>query len=267
MDAVDGDGPIYWRVCDGVQYTEIAYSSQIRPPLLSEWERGRAGAFNSSGQRDRWLAARTVAKALVRERLGMTGIVEIRDHASGHSMVYRNGLPVPDVWLSIEHRCGRIAAIVADRPVALDIQRIEPPASDVLAKVVTRGEGRAIRGVVRDPATAFAVGWAAKQAAIRAVRAPASVRLADVRIGRSMGVSVGERHLHLLGVRVLDRAVVSIVGRPLLHEQLQTRVVTDRGPVPESQPSLVSAIERSIARARRIAEGRARWQRLRWEAT
>jgi phosphopantetheinyl transferase len=262
-NSVDADEPLFWRVADGVHYTEVGYSSAIRPPLLSDWEIERATEFKNSSQRDRWLAARTVAKALVRERLKLTGIIEIRDR-NGQPLIYRAGLPVPDAWLSVEHRFGRIAAIIADRPIALDVQRIERGSLEVLRRVVSKSDARNLQRVVKDPAAAHAIGWAAKEAALKALRIAEPVALSEISIDRTLGVTVGDRHVHLMGIRILDHAVVAIVGRPLLHEQLETRVVVDALPE-ETQSSLSSAIERSMARARRISEARARWQRLRWQ--
>src|SRR4051794_14536260 len=100
--------PFFWRIAEGVLYAEMPYSRAIRPPLLTEWESDRVREFRSSARRSRWLAARALAKALVRERLGLGGIVEIREGADGQPLVYRGGLLLADVWLGMSCQGDRV---------------------------------------------------------------------------------------------------------------------------------------------------------------
>jgi hypothetical protein len=62
-------------------YAEMPLARSIRPPLLSEWESERVQQFKNRERRGSWLAGRALAKVLVKERLGMQGIVEIREGA------------------------------------------------------------------------------------------------------------------------------------------------------------------------------------------
>ena len=260
------DQPFFWRVADGVLYAEMPYSTSIRPPLLTQWESERAKSFNNPQRRNQWLAGRALAKALVRERLGIPGIVEIREGASGEPLVYRNGLPMPHVWLGMGYRHGRVAAVIADRPVALDIRRVEDGSAEVVSRFVGRAEFRILRKVFRGLPLACSVAWAIKEAAIRAARGGDHPDgLLNAKVLPDFGVSVGDVRMHTLALRVVDETVVAIVGRPLLHEKPVTRIVMSDAPSTATDEQVALSIDRSVARARRVAEARARWHRLRWQ--
>ena len=259
------DKPFYWRVASGVLYAEMPFTANIRPPLLSEWESTRVQAFKSKERRDRWLAGRALAKALVRERLGLTGIIEIRDGSDGQPLVYSDGMPLPDVWLGIASRSGRVASVVADRPVSLEIRPVDGSDVDIARNVLRRGELRVMRRAISDVDAAVATLRAAKEAAIRAIRASNSTTaLVDVEVRPDFAIEIGDVTLSLMAVRVLEDAVVAVVARPLLNEPNITRFVLDGEDPVEPSTRLQGAIERSMLRARRIAEARQRWQRPRW---
>lgn len=261
-----GGQPFFWRVAEGVLYAEMPFSASIRPPLLTDWESQRAESFHSRQRRNLWLAGRALAKALVRERLQLNGMVEIREGVGGEPLVFRDGLPEPGVWLGIIYRHGRVAAVVADRPVSLDIRRVEADAADLTSRFVSRGEMRNLRRVFAAPQLACGVAWAVKEAALRAARCDVDgTSLTGVQLHADLGVTVGDVRLHTLALRVFDESVVAIVGRPLLHEQPVTRIVMEGEPQVEAASRLQAVVERSVARARRIAEARARWQGLRWQ--
>lgn len=260
----DENEPFFWRVGVGIMYAEMPFGANVRPPLLSEWESERVESFRSPRRRNQWLAGRALAKALVRERLQLTGIIDIREGSSGEPLIYRNGLPMPDVWLSIDYHDDRIASVVADRPVALDMRRTDAQIEPVARKLVTRSEHRVVRKSFDRNELIYGVSWAVKEAAVRASRASDNVSLSQVKIKGDMSVVVGDVPLYTLAVRVVRGMIVAIVGRPLLEEQPRTRIVWDESPDPDVPTRIVSAVERSIAKARRVADGRARWQRLRW---
>ena len=75
-------------------YAEMPLNRAIRPPLLSPWESERVQAFRNRERRSRWLAGRSLAKVLVKERLGLGGIIEIREGADGEPLVYADGFPL-----------------------------------------------------------------------------------------------------------------------------------------------------------------------------
>lgn len=272
-----GDGPFSWRVAEGVIYAEMPLRAGVRPPLLSEWEMQRVAAFRNPRRRNMWLAGRSLAKVLIRERLRVRGIVDIRDGVGGEHLLMDRGLPRTDVWLDISHRHNRVCALIADRPVALDVRRVSPADAAVTAKVVTQRDRAAAQRIVRDEAAADCIAWAVKEAAIASLRLDPGTTpsLRSVELRDDFDVQVGDTRLHVFAVRVIDDLVITVVGRPLLHETAVTKVLVsgqyaaslNREPAkaPEATPSrFVEAVERSLTRARRVADARARWSRLRW---
>jgi phosphopantetheinyl transferase len=257
--------PFFWRVASGVMYAEMALTRSIRPPLLSEWESERVQQFRNRERRGRWLAGRSLAKVLVKERLGLPGIVEIREGADGEPLVYQDGFPLSNVWLGISVRHGKVSCVLADRPVSLEVRQARASESEVVDGFIGRGEQRALRRLLGSGMAARSAGWAIKEAAQRAtrVRTRGELELRDVRIDSSLGVQVGDdADLDVLALRYTDDIAVAIVGRFLLEERRTVRIVLD-GPAEEpSTPRLQAAIERSMARARRIADARHRWQQL-----
>ncbi len=250
-------------------YAEMPLAKSIRPPLLSEWESERVQAFRNRERRGRWLAGRALAKVLVKERLGLPGIVEIREGADGEPLVYADGFPMPQVWLGISVRHGRVCCVLADRPVSLDVRQVGTAGeAELVDGFVARGEQRALRRLLGSGGGARSAAWAIKEAAQRAarVRSRHELELRDVRIDPSLGVQVGDdSDLDVLALRYVDDVAVAVVGRFLLEERRTVRIVLDEAPSEPlaSTPKLQAAIERSMARARRIADARLRWQQLR----
>lgn len=261
------EGPFYWRVASGVLYAEMPLTRSIRPPLLTDWESERVQVFRNRERRTRWLAGRALAKALVKERLGMKGIVEIREGADGEPLVFENGFPRPDVWLGIAVRHGRVTCVLADRPVSLEVRRIEPTEVELVDRFLPRGEQRTLRRALGTAASARSAGWAIKEAAQRATRTRDVRGLGDVSIDAELGVDIGEHRLQVLAVRIVDEVAVAIVGRFRLEERQNVRIVLDDAAREAATPRLQGAIERSMVRARRIAEARMRWQTARPEPT
>ncbi len=251
-------------------YAEMPLAKSIRPPLLSPWESDRVQAFRNRERRSRWLAGRALAKVLVKERLGLGGIVEIREGADGEPLVYADGFPMPQVWLGISVRHGRVSCVLADRPVSLDVRQVGSAEAELVDGFVGRGEQRALRRLLGTGTAARSAAWAIKEAAQRAarVRSSTDIELRDVRIDSSLGVQVGDgADLDVLALRYVDDVAVAVVGRFLLEERRTVRVVLEEHPRREHPtPKLQAAIERSVARARRIAEARMRWQQLRTDS-
>ncbi len=260
--------PFFWRVASGVTYAEMPLSRSIRPPLLSEWESERVQAFRNRERRSRWLAGRALAKVVVKERLGFRGIVEIREGADGEPLVYEGGFPRPDVWLSISVRHGRVACVIADRPVALELRRAEGAEAELVDGFTARGEQRSLRRLLGSAQASRSAAWAIKEAAQRATRIGAGVELRNVQIDASLGVHVEDvAAMDVLALRYVDEVAVAIVGRFLLEERRTVRIVMDQPVASDAAPTprLQAAIERSVARARRIADARLRWHQLRPE--
>ncbi len=267
------DRPFYWRIGDGLLYAEMPYNSAVRPPLLSEWESERVAQFRNMQRRSAWLAGRALAKALVRERYGLKGIIEIREGADGEPLVYRGGLPAPDIWIGISCRGGRVSAVVGDRPVSVDIRQCDGRDAALADRMLDRAEMRALRKIFRTGDVAVAVARSIKESALCAVRGNASGRgdLASVRLDGEFNVQVDghgpSRPLHVFAVRVLDDVVVSVVGVCRDDERPITRVVTDAEHDVIEATAMQSMLERSVARARRMTEARSRWHRLRWQSS
>lgn len=242
-------------------------SSAIRPPLLSDWESQRVQVFRNRKRRSHWLAGRALAKVLIKERLGLQGIIEIREGVDGEPLVFADGFPLSDVWLGISVRHGRVACVVADRPVSLEVRQVEPTAVELVDSFTTRGEQRTLRRLLGSVEAARSSSWAIKDAARRAARHRDAISMRDIRIDSSLGVQVGDSDLDVLAMRYTGGVAVAIVGRYLLEEPRTVRVVMD-DVVSSTTPTrstarLQAALERSMARARRITESRMRWERLR----
>jgi 4'-phosphopantetheinyl transferase EntD len=266
--------PFFWRVASGVMYAEMPLTRSIRPPLLSDWESDRVQVFRNRDRRARWLAGRALAKVLVKERLGLPGIVEIREGADGEPLVYQDGFPMQDVWLGISVRHGRVSCVLADRPVSLEVRQHMSAETELVDGFVGRSEQRSLRRLLGSATAARSAAWAIKEAAQRAarVRTNREFELRAVRIDSSLGVQVGDgADLDVLGLRYIDEIAVAIVGRFRLEERRTVRIVMDEPPTqaqPQAAtPRLQAAIGRSMTRARRIAEARMRWQQLRPEAS
>lgn len=257
-------GPFFWRVATGVTYAEMAMSRAIRPPLLTPWESERVQAFRNRDRRSRWLAGRALAKVLVKDRLGISGIVEIREGRDGEPLVYEDGFPRSDVWLGITVRHGRISCVLADRPVAVEIRRVDETEIDVVDHFVSRSEQRFLRRSLGTTAAARSAAWAIKEAAQRATRRRGTTQLRDVHIDSGYGVQVDDdTRLDVMALRVFDEVAVAIVGRFLLEETARVKIVLDPTAQELATPRLQAAIERSLARARRITEAKQRWQQAR----
>ncbi len=265
------DRPFYWKIGTGLLYAEMPFNAAVRPPLLSDWESERVARFRNAQRRSAWLAGRALAKALVRERYGLKGIVEIREGADGEPLVYRAGLPAPDIWIGISCRGGRVAAVVGDRPVSLDIRQCDGRDVHVGERILDRAELRAMRRIFRANDVAIAVARAIKEASLRAVRGNVggSGNLASVNIDGEFNVtfegSHHSRNLHVFAVRVLEDVVVTVVGKREDEERQVTRIVSDGEHAHIEPAALQSVLERSVVRARRMTEARSRWHRLRWQ--
>lgn len=247
-------------------YAEMPLAKSIRPPLLSEWESERVQAFRNRERRGRWLAGRALAKVLVKERLGLAGIIEIREGTDGEPLVYQDGFPMSQVWLGISVRHGRVCCVLADRPISLDVRRVAAAEAELVDGFVGRSEQRTLRRLLGTGTAARSAAWAIKEAAQRAARVRGShdTELRDVHIDSSFGVQVGDgADLDVLALRYIDDIAVAVVGRFLLEERRTVRIVLDDVPREQQTPKFQAAIERSVARARRITEARMRWQQLR----
>lgn len=262
-----GGSPFFWRVASGVTYAEMPFSKAIRPPLLSEWECARVSVFKNRERRSRWLAGRALAKVLAKEQLDIPGIVEIREGSEGEPLIFQDGFPRHDIWLGISVRHDRVACVIADRPVSLDVRRVENHESELVSGFVGRGEQRILRQLLGSNRAARSAAWAIKDAAQRVSRLRSSSlsKLRDVQIDRALGVQVGDTSdLDVLAIRYTGDVAVAVVGKFLLEEKRTVRVVLDADVPnsPASPPRLQAAIERSLVRARRIARARLRWQEL-----
>jgi phosphopantetheinyl transferase len=260
----DNDKPFFWRVASGVLYAEMPLTRSIRPPLLSEWESGRVQAFRNRESRARWLGGRALAKVLVKERLGLPGIVEIREGADGEPLVYSDGFPMPDVWLSISVRHDRISCVLADRPVALETRQVRAEEGHLVDHFLSRGEQRTLRRALGNAQTVRSAGWAIKEAAQRAARMRTTTELRNVELTPDFGLQVGDAmKLDVLALRVTGDVAVAIVGRFLVEERQTVRIVLDDAAREDATPRMQAAFERSMVRARRIADARLRWSGLR----
>ena len=165
------------------------------------------------------------------------------------------------MWLGISVRHDRVACVLADRPVSLEVRKVQPAEDELVEGFMTRGETRTLRRALGSAQAARSAGWAIKEAAQRATRMRGRTELRDVRIDAGLSVQVAdEALLDVLALRVVDDVAVAIVGRFLLEERRTVRIVLDDTARVQATPRLHAALERSMARARRIADARTRFQ-------
>ena len=262
MDELNGfnawDEPRTWRPARGVAYAELPAGVSVRPPLLSPWECERVAALGNQEVRDRWLATRALAKAVVRDQTDRRGIIEIRDGDGGRLIVYEGGFPVSDLWVSTVRGSERIAVLVSERPAGLAFRRFSEPDAQH-DSIIDRREMRVTRVLFRDVRVAAALAWALKDAALECLRR-SGARLADVKIGSDLRLHVGDRTLRPLAVRAGTRGITAVAVPARAGDPDGPLLIVDEAPSADGTPvpRLRDSIDRQLARARRILDARAR---------
>lgn len=251
-------------------YAEMAFSRAIRPPLLSDWESARVLRFSNRERRARWLAGRALAKAVVREALELSGVIDIREGVDGEPLLYRDGFPAIDVWLSIECRHDRVVAVVSRRAVGVDIRRVGNGEAAMVERFIGRSDQRNLRRVIGSVGDSRSAGWAIKAAGLRALRHRFPGRAGDLNaltIGADLAIDSPAGQLQTIALRIHSHIAIAVAGHVASPADHVAKVVLDQPPAaPRDEPSaLQGAIDRSLARARRLADARMRWHRLRWQ--
>ncbi len=275
----------FWRVAEGVVLAEMPVDAPVRPPLLSEWESAQAGSFRGVARRNTWLVTRALAKNLVREQTGLGGVIDIRDSEFGENVIFQGGMPVPDKWLSTCVKSGRISVLAGDRPIGMQMRCVHQADQELVSRFCSRNEFKTLHKLLAyEPTVSDAVPsilWTIKDAAIDHLRGSnrATVQLSQVRLESDLTVTVDlsdsgyeSLSLHLFVLKESDGVWTAIVGKPVLGENVVTRIVIDAKRIEKTSDRDTAsskrwrsgARERAVIRARRIADARSRWQRLRW---
>jgi 4'-phosphopantetheinyl transferase len=154
---------------------EILLHPLAGPGLLNEEERERLARFRREGARRDFLAAHVLVRLCAGRLLGV-GAARVAFaqhcpgcHATGH------GRPLltdrPDVYLSLSHTDGVVAAAAGYAPVGVDVERrTRSRHPDVMRRVLTAAELDLVT-THADPDHAFLRQWVRKEALVKVDRA------------------------------------------------------------------------------------------------
>ncbi|MFJ1702050.1 4'-phosphopantetheinyl transferase family protein [Kitasatospora sp. NPDC088346] len=143
--------------------------------LLNQVERDRADRFRLESSRRDFIAAHILVRLCAARLLGLRpGELAFEQHCPGCGLL-GHGRPRladrPDVWLSLSHTEGVVAAAAGRVPVGVDVEVLTRPAPDpgLLARVLTAAE-RAQVARHPEPDHAFLRQWVRKEALIKVGR-------------------------------------------------------------------------------------------------
>ena len=260
-DTAPPQTPRMWQVAPDVTYAEMPVGGSIRPPLLTPWESSRVQEMPAGPRRQRWLAERTLAKALLRAAGGRRGIIDIREGVLGQPLVYEHGMPAAGTWLATTRRGSRIGVAAGARPIGLSSRR--PVDDDDLRAggLISARELRTAKVLFRDVRIARALVWALKEAAVEALRR-GDFQLAELELTDSLELRCGDAHLRPLAIRVRRDAVVCVVAPASADGPDGPLLIVDPEVEDHTASRVRDAFERSLLRARRILD--ARYRRLGW---
>jgi 4'-phosphopantetheinyl transferase len=207
-------------------------------PLEDEWllpeERRTLAGLRLPKRRADWRAGRWVAKHAVGTAVGVhASHIEIRAAGDGAPEAWLGGARLP-VSVSISHRAGRAASVVADpeTPVGCDLELIEPRDPAFVTEWFTDSERAWVARAA--PATSdllVTVIWSCKESALKVVRAGLRRETRSVLISDT-GTSRGRwRRLRVddaVGGSGYDawwrrdgQLVLTVVARPLTEPPLE----------------------------------------------
>ncbi|MGW2640771.1 4'-phosphopantetheinyl transferase family protein [Streptomyces sp. NPDC001348] len=166
----DAGGPV--AVVAGTE--EVLRHPMAGPHLLNEAERGRLARFHRETSRRDFVAAHTLVRLCAARLLGVApDEVAFTQHCpacrSGD-----HGRPLladrPDVYLSLSHAGGVVAAAAGHVPVGIDVERlVRGRGTEVMHHVLTAAE-LALVTAHADPDHAFLRQWVRKEALIKVGR-------------------------------------------------------------------------------------------------
>lgn len=138
---------------------------------LTAAEQERRDRLRHERDRAAYVAAHTLVRICAGELLGApAGDITVAQQCPGCGKI-DHGRPyvvdAPDVHVSLSHTRGWVAAIAAERPCGIDIERVRPVSPAVVRRVLARSE-QAWVAEQPDPVRAFATLWARKEALVKA---------------------------------------------------------------------------------------------------
>ncbi|MEV4616105.1 4'-phosphopantetheinyl transferase superfamily protein [Kitasatospora sp. NPDC049258] len=144
--------------------------------LLNPIERERADRFRKESTRRDFIAAHILVRLCAARQLGLPpAALAFEQHCPGCGLT-GHGRPRladrPEIWLSLSHTAGVVAAAAGRVPVGIDVEVLDRPAPDpsLLARVLTEAE-RAQVAAHPDPGHAFLRQWVRKEALVKIGRA------------------------------------------------------------------------------------------------
>ncbi|MER8182803.1 4'-phosphopantetheinyl transferase superfamily protein [Kitasatospora sp. NPDC094015] len=144
--------------------------------LLNPIERERADRFRKESTRRDFIAAHILVRLCAARQLGVKPAeLAFEQHCPGCGLI-GHGRPRladrPDLWLSLSHTAGVVAAAAGPVPVGIDVEVLDRPAPDssLLARVLTGAEQAQVAGHP-DPGHAFLRQWVRKEALVKIGRA------------------------------------------------------------------------------------------------
>ena len=174
MTLLDAAG---WRLPPG---TALGLARVPDPAALSDAERARAEAFASSDRQRQFALGRTAVRSLAAARLGCAP-------RAVPLSVGADGAPeVEGAFVSIAHagRGARAvgAAVLAGRPVGIDLEAVRPRHPDLWRRVLSDDERPALDALGGPTDEAQTLLWALKEAVLK---------------GQRTGLRAGARSVHL----------------------------------------------------------------------
>ncbi|MGW2476156.1 4'-phosphopantetheinyl transferase family protein [Streptomyces sp. NPDC001665] len=190
---------------------EVLGHPQAGVHLLNEGERGRLAGFHRESARRDFVAAHALVRLCAGWVLGIPPAEVALAQRCPTCCGSDHGRPLltgrPDVFLSLSHTGGVVAAAVAHVPVGIDVERLGPRrGTDLMHHVLTAAEV-ALVAAHADPSYAFLRQWVRKEAMIK--------------IGRTDLDSLGT--LDLSGLALDGRGD----GKPLRFEDLYVMDLVD----------------------------------------
>lgn len=137
---------------------------------LTEAEQARHDRLRLAEDRAAYLAAHVLVRSAAAELLGADPtelVVEQRCPDCGGTDHGRPTIAGADIHISLSHTRGWVAAVAAEQPVGVDVERVRPVVAGVLTRTLSEAEQAWLR-CQPDPERAFARLWVRKEALVKA---------------------------------------------------------------------------------------------------
>jgi 4'-phosphopantetheinyl transferase len=220
-----------------------ALFDRLRLPslLLTPEERRRGGRLRREVDRRDFVAAHALVRLVAAVLLGVRAeALDVRQRcatcAGDHGQPRLDGLP--DVFVSLAHSDGVVAAAASDRPVGIDAERLRGSAPDpALEAAALAPQERATVAAAPDRELAFLLHWVRKEALVkRGSFGLESMAAYDLGL-REVAPPDAERRLRYAGLEILECAIergtaVAAAAGERPHRSVQLDELVEAASVP-----------------------------------